>query len=178
MSSAFKLIPYYTYKDWLHWEGKWELIGGMPFAMSPAPVPKHQRVAASLNYELINALKKSKCKTCKVYQPIDYKITDDTILIPDLLIVCKQIEKKFLDFAPSLIVEILSPSTAIKDRNTKFALYEQEGVKYYLIVDVDKILIEIYELKDGKYTLQPKENFEFRFEGDCKIIPDFRSIWG
>ena len=66
---------------------------------------------------------------------MDWKISDDTVLQPDVLIVCKRIEKKYLDFPPVLIVEVLWPSTAAKDRNVKMELYQLQLVKYYLIVD-------------------------------------------
>ena len=42
MSSVIKILPYYTYEDYCHWEGRWELIDGIPYAMSPAPNPIHQ----------------------------------------------------------------------------------------------------------------------------------------
>lgn len=48
MASALKYIPRYTYEDWLHWEGQWELIDGVPFAMSPMPVPSHQQTVGDL----------------------------------------------------------------------------------------------------------------------------------
>lgn len=144
MSIANKILPYYTYEDWINWEGKWELIEGIPHAMSPTPIPEHQRVAAEMRTELMLALRKANCKKCKAYDPLDYKISDDTILEPDILIVCGEIKKKYLDFPPALVVEILSPSTALKDRHTKYELYQQQGVKYYLIVDVDKKTIEVY----------------------------------
>ncbi|CAN5628132.1 hypothetical protein BH10BAC3_BH10BAC3_29120 [soil metagenome] len=144
--------PNYTYDDWLIWEGRWELIDGIPIAMSPLPVPKHQRIASAINYEFVSAIKKSKCKKSAVYEPLDYKVADDTILQPDILIVCGNILKPFLDFPPSLVVEILSPSTALRDRHTKFGIYESAGVKYYLIVDAEKELIELNELQNGKYV--------------------------
>lgn len=77
----------------MHWEGKWELIEGFPIAMSPTPIPSHQRVAAELRTEFVLALRKSKCKNCRVYDPLDYKITDDTILVPDILTICGEIKK-------------------------------------------------------------------------------------
>lgn len=46
MKLAEKYIPLYTYNDWLYWEGRWELIEGHPVAMSPMPIPEHQRVAS------------------------------------------------------------------------------------------------------------------------------------
>ncbi|MGN6617995.1 MAG: Uma2 family endonuclease [Ilyomonas sp.] len=179
MSRAYKILPHYTYDDWKLWEGKWELIEGIPFAMSPSPVPEHQRVAAEINYEFIAAIKKSGCKKCKVYHPIDFVISNDTILEPDILIVCKEIQKNFLDFPPSLVVEILSPSTALKDRNSKYHLYEQQRVKYYLIVDPDTKSIEIYELKNDQYVLQSFEKeFTFLLKDDCSVTTSFETIWG
>jgi len=59
-----------------------------------------------------------KCKNCRAMQPVDYKIGDDIVLQPDLLVVCKPINKPYLDFAPALVAEILSPATALKDRQT------------------------------------------------------------
>lgn len=178
MSGAYKLLPHYTYNEWKLWEGKWELIDGIPYAMSPSPLPRHQRVAAELNTEFTIALRSSGCKTCNVYQPIDYKITDDTILIPDILIVCDEIKKPYLDFAPSLVVEILLPSTALKDRNTKYQLYEQQQIKYYLIIDTDTKEIEIYELKDHKYVLQPFNTpYPFELSTGCSIGVELGNIF-
>ena len=101
MSIAERYRPYYTYEDYCQWEGRWELIEGMPYAMSPAPIPAHQRVSVLLNFEFVKALKN--CKNCKLFQPLDWKIKEDTIVQPDLLIVCEKIEKKFLDFSPVLV---------------------------------------------------------------------------
>lgn len=178
MSIANKIIPHYTYDDWIHWKGQWELIEGHPIAMSPAPVPAHQRASAELITELTLALRQSKCKSCHVYDSLDYKIEEDTILVPDVLIICGQVKKKYLDFAPALVVEILSPATALRDRNTKYQLYEQQGVRYYLIVDADKKSIEIFELVSGKYNLQTStEDYQFNFEDGYSITPDLSNIF-
>jgi len=178
MGIADKIIPHYTYNDWVHWEGKWELIEGHPIAMGPTPVPAHQRVGVELITELTFALRKSNCKNCHVYEPLDYKIADDTILVPDILIICGEIKKKYLDFPPSLVVEILSPATALRDRHTKYELYQQKGVKYYLIVDVDKKTIEVYMLQDGKYSLQENNNsYTFYLDDQCPITPDISTIF-
>lgn len=178
MSIANKIIPHYTYEDWLHWEGKWELIEGYPIAMSPTPVPRHQRVAAALKTEFVIALRKTKCKKCIVYDPLDYKIAEDTILVPDALIVCGEIKKKFLDFPPVLVAEILSPATMLRDRNTKYELYEQQEVKYYLIVDTDKEIFEIYQLTNGKYRQMGFEkSYTFDLDNDCSAEVNLSEIW-
>ncbi len=178
MGIANKIIPHYTYNDWVHWEGKWELIEGHPIAMSPTPVPAHQRVAAEMITEFTLALRQSVCKRCRVYDSLDFKIADDTILVPDILIICGEIKKKYLDFPPALVVEILSPSTALRDRHTKFQYYEQQGVRYFLIVDADQKKKEIYHLIDGGYNLQEAAvNFEFQLTDDCSITPQLENIF-
>ncbi len=178
MNISHKIIPHYTVEDWKHWEGAWELIDGHPIAMSPNPVPKHQRVAAEMTTEIVLALRKSRCKSCKAYQPMDYILSDDTILVPDILIVCRKITKKFLDFPPMLVVEILSPSTVLRDRNTKYHLYEGQGVKYYLIVDAEKETIEVYELSTGSYKpVSANDAYSFQLEEGCQIKPDFSAIF-
>ena len=178
MSIAQKIIPHYTYDDWVHWEGVWELIEGHPIAMSPTPIPRHQRVAAELTTEFTLALRKTACKHCRAYQPLDYKIADDTILIPDILIICGEVKKKYLDFPPALVVEVISPATALRDRHTKFELYQQQSVSYYLIVDVDKKMIEIYHLENGAYLLQPETSApEFILDKDCSISPDLKNVF-
>jgi Uma2 family endonuclease len=150
MPSSIKILPHYTYQEYKNWEGKWEIIEGIPHAFNPSSNIKHQRVSGNLCVEFVLALRNKNC-SCQVYQPIDYKITEDTVLQPDLLILCKKPKDAYLDFPPALIVEILSPSTAHKDRITKYGLYEQEKIPYYLIVDLDKKLVEIYVLtNDGK----------------------------
>lgn len=177
MSSAVKILPHYTYEDYVQWEGRWELIEGVPYAMSPQPVPKHQLISVSLSSSFFIALKK--CKKCNVYQPIDYKISEDTILQPDMLVVCKPITKKFLDFAPSLVIEILSPSTALKDRHTKFEIYQSQNIPYFIIISPDKEEIEIYEIKNAEYTfIKSGHSFShtFTFE-DCEAFIDFTEIW-
>jgi Uma2 family endonuclease len=155
------------------------LIEGHPIAMSPLPVPHHQRMTVELMVVFQNALRKSHCKKCRVYDPIDYKIKEDTIIQPDLLIVCEKINKAFLDFPPALVVEVLSPSTAIRDRHTKYEIYQEQGVRYYLIVDLDKNVVEIYALINGIYALQNpgvENEFEFFLDDECTVAINFKEL--
>ncbi len=177
MSNAVKILPHYTYSDYEKWEGNWELIDGIPYAMSPAPVPKHQRIAGNLHFEFKLNLKG--CDKCTVYQPLDYLIQDDTIFQPDMLIICKKITKKYLDFPPDLVVEVLSPATAAKDRFTKFPVYESQGIPYYLIVDPDMEEVEVYEIVKQKYKLikRGKDITHGFVLNNCSATIDFAGIW-
>jgi len=178
--SAVKILPHYTYEDYCLWEGRWELIEGIPYAMSPAPNMKHQWIVANIISELRKAIKASKCKHCKVYDFIDLKIEEDTILQPDCSIVCGTTKKNYLDFPPALVVEILSEATVLKDRISKFSIYEKFGIKYYLIIDPEKETVEIYCLENSKYLLQnfsPENPFTFSLSDDCKIDVVIKNIW-
>lgn len=176
MSATAKILPHYTISEWERWEDRWELIEGIPYAMSPLPAPKHQIISGNLFSILRDALKN--CKDCKVYLPLDYKVTDDTILQPDILVVCGEIKKKYLDFAPKLVAEILSPSTALKDRHSKFGIYEQQQILYYLIIDPAKNIVEIFELRNGKYIMQDNaDSFTFSFDEECKVAVSFENLF-
>ena len=178
MPGAVKILPYYTYEDYVQWEGKWEIIDGIPYAMSPAPTPKHQIIANSLGALFYNELRS--CKKCNVAQAIDLKIAEDTIIQPDISILCQETSKKFIDFPPALVVEILSPSTALKDRHTKSALYAGQKVPYYIIVSPDSEEVEIYEWNDNTYDLKQKDRsftYTFNFPEGCTATIDFSEIW-
>jgi Uma2 family endonuclease len=178
--SAVKLLPHYLYEDYCHWEGRWELIEGIPYAMSPAPWPRHQWVVVNIIYEFRKSLKESKCKNYKTYNFLDLKIEEDTILQPDASIICGEIHKKYVDFPPALVVEILSETTALKDRITKFSIYEKFGIKYYLIVDPKNESVEIYLIEGPGYNLQsfsPDKPFTFSLSDDCNIDMVMKNIW-
>ncbi|WP_456384687.1 Uma2 family endonuclease [Persephonella sp.] len=171
-------LPRYTYSDYKNWEGRWELIEGFPYAMSPAPTPRHQlvsnKIAAQLEFQLQN------CEDCKALLPVDWKISDDTVVQPDNLVVCYPLEDKpYITRAPVLIFEVTSKATSLRDREIKYRLYEKEGVKYYVIVDPEENIAKVYNLKDGKYIklgdfVKEKVLFDL---GKCKIEFDFSKIW-
>jgi Uma2 family endonuclease len=178
MSSIPKYTPHYTYQDYLLWEGKWELIAGIPYAMSPAPSIKHQRITSELNYLFVQALKQ--CKHCNVYDPIDWKISDDTVLQPDVLVVCKPFNNNnYLDFPPTMVAEVISPSSSKTDRREKYEIYEAQGVKYYLLLDPSFKKLEVFELVDGVYkaaAVNPSQ-FQFSFESDYSIEINFTDLF-
>jgi Uma2 family endonuclease len=178
MPIAEKYRPHYTYDDYCQWEGQWELIEGMPYAMCPAPVPLHQVIGGNC-YALFKQGLKKGCNKCKAYPPVDWKIAQDTIVQPDMLIACGKIEKKYLDFPPILIVEILSASTAAKDRGEKMELYQSQQVKYYLIIDPQFKKTEVYQLIEGQYqpvSINP-ETFAFNLQDDCTAEVNLLDIW-
>jgi Uma2 family endonuclease len=173
-----KYLPHYTYDDYVNWEGKWELIYGIPYSMAPAPGMHHQEI--NLNIATILKSLLADCNKCKAYLPIEYKFADDAVLQPDALVVCEPFEKgAFLSKTPEIVFEILSPSTRKKDLTTKYDIYESLGVKYYVIVDPVEKMATVYTLVDKKYSLAintAQESFDFEIE-TCQFSFDFGKIW-
>jgi Uma2 family endonuclease len=170
-------IPHYTYDDYKHWENEWEIIDGIAYAMSPAPMIKHQKISNNIAWILQNELQD--CDSCQALLPVDWRISDDTIVQPDNLVVCYEPSGAYITKAPSMIFEVLSKSTAKKDLTLKFDLYESEGVKYYIIVDPDESIAKAYELKDGRYIKMvdaTDEVVDFDLK-DCSIRVNFDKLW-
>jgi Uma2 family endonuclease len=171
-------LPHYTYDDYVQWEGRWELIYGVAHAMSPSPGISHQSISQHIASQLDRALEN--CQECHALLPVDWKIDEETTVQPDNLVICGELEKTaYLSKTPVLIFEILSKSTAHKDRTTKFKLYEQEGVRHYVIVDPIESIAKVYRLQDGRYIKvldASKDNVEFDL-GKCSIQFEFAIIW-
>ena len=176
--AAKSYAAYYTVAEWEHWQDQWELIAGVPYCMSPAPSSRHQRINFLIAHQLELSIKSSLCRKCKVYIPIDWQISEDTVVQPDILVVCKPIGENRLYDRPEIIFEILSPSTKQKDRTIKFDLYQEQKVPFYVLVNPDTEEVEIYLLEqDTSYTLAPFDSI-FTFQlGECAIEIDFRNVW-
>ena len=166
----------YTYNDYKLWEGNWELVNGYPYAMSPSPKREHQQFNTAFAAELIIALKEKKLScNCVVYTDLDWIVNENTVIRPDCMIVCGEFKDDYLTFPPQLILEISSHSTRLRDRNTKFTLYEMYGVKYYLMADCDTKKIEIFELIDNKY--KQTNTTQFNLTPTCNINLDAQSLF-
>lgn len=148
----------YTYKDYCTWQDdeRWELIKGVPYMMSPAPLVTHQAVVISISSALYEFLEG---KPCNVFcSPIDVRFSsgenEDTVVQPDIVVVCDRnsITPKGIVGPPALVVEVLSPSTALYDMGVKLGLYEAHGVSEYWVVSPDERLALRHSLQDGRYA--------------------------
>ncbi len=177
--SNIELLPKYTYSDYTIWEGDWELIEGVPVAMAPAPMRKHQNIATEIIFELKSSFKDEECLECEVSFENDWKISNDTLLRPDIVFVCNDDNEKYLTKAPKIIVEILSPSTAKKDETVKFNIYENEKVNYYILVYPDDLRAKVYKIKDDRYSKVgdfTKEKLIFE-DIECNLELDFEKVF-
>ena len=148
----------YSYADYLVWKIKErvELIKGKILEMS-APSPIHQEISGNLQGALFVFLKNSRCKLYTA--PFDVRFPQKgesqvyTVVQPDLCVVCdlEKIDSKGCVGAPDLVVEILSPGNSKKEMKSKFALYQEEGVREYWIVDPDRELVFVYVAENKKF---------------------------
>ncbi|NLT20129.1 MAG: Uma2 family endonuclease [Syntrophomonadaceae bacterium] len=152
----------YTYADYLSWpsEERWEIINGVPSLMSPAPLTEHQRILGELFVPLALYFKDKKCRVFPA--PFDVRLPKgdekdeeiSSVVQPDIVVVCdpNKLDERGCKGAPDLVVEILSSSTAKKDLNEKFNLYEQSKIRQYWVVFPKFQVIDIYSLDEsGQY---------------------------
>ncbi|MBF0550331.1 MAG: Uma2 family endonuclease [Deltaproteobacteria bacterium] len=151
-----------TYGGYLTWpeEERWEIIEGVPYAMSPAPSPRHQAVLGNLHLQVGNFLVGKQCRV--FFAPFDVRFprmdeADEnvtTVVQPDISVICDpaKIDDRGCRGAPDFIVEILSPHTSRKDQAEKLALYEKHGVKEYWIIypGYDTVIVRVLG-QDGQY---------------------------
>ena len=171
-------FPHYTYEDYCQWEGKWEIISGIAYAMTPAPSVLHQAVSHKIDGQLFQLLED--CENCHALLPVDWQVAEDTIVQPDHLVIYGSLpEGSKLTKTPSLIFEILSNSTRKKDENLKFDLFEAAGVLYYCLVDPEKQAAKLYLLENGRYTeLGTFHNGSMTISlPACSLDFDFGRIW-
>ena len=176
MDLALRYLPRYTIKDYERWEGDWELIEGVPYALA-SPSFEHQRIVGRI-FRFLDEQLEEKCPECKVGIDTDYVIDEHTVVRPDVFVVCGEVKGKILN-TPRVIFEVVSEGTAEKDERLKFELYEREGVEFYVIVFPSLRKAKAYRLLNGKYVKLMDiitNNLEIDLK-DCLISVDFRRIW-
>lgn len=161
----------------LAFESAWreELIGGKLVAMSPAST-KHNQVMLNIAYIFKHYLKGKQCVPFADGEKVFLSPTDH--YVPDFMVVCDRdkIKPRGVYGAPDLVAEILSPSTTQNDRGRKKTAYEANGVAEYWLVDPVGKSVEVYLLKEGKYSLDkvyflyPEEELAEMLEEDREAV--------
>jgi Uma2 family endonuclease len=152
----------FTPEEYLKWEksqiGKHEFFKGEVFAMSGAG-RRHNLIFSNLFGELFINLKG---KPCKPYgSDMRIHIPENTLFTyPDISVICGDIINTSIDqdtaTLPTVLFEILSPSTRNYDRGDKFQLYRDiPSLKEYIMVDSSSVLIEAFRINGtGHWELE------------------------
>jgi len=150
-----------TEEEYLTFEAESELrhefVDGKIYAMAGSDW-KHSMVTQSAGTALYTQLRG---KGCRVSSPdLRLKVSSKKVSYryPDIMVICGD-----LQFAenrtdtitnPTLIVEVLSPSTALEDRNAKLDEYRTlESVQDYVLISVDEAKVEVFSRYEGETWL-------------------------
>lgn len=162
MSAAPRYQPHYTVQDYQLWAGDWELWNGVAVAMTPSPFGRHSKLLIDVGAMLKAAIEAADCDAT-VLGEIDWIVSQDTVLRPDLIVVCGREPERHVEHTPAVVVEILSESTRERDLKYKRAIYQQQSVRFYLIVDTDASQLTALRLGDkGQYR-------EINFSGSLTL---------
>ena len=129
-----------------------ELLDGM-HAVTPAPSLLHQRAVGRLHVVLHAALREHHDVEL-LTSPADIVLGARDLVQPDLFVVNKARDRARPEWpdvgVPLLAVEILSPTTAARDRGVKRRIYQRAGVTEYWIADLDSRLVERWAPEDER----------------------------
>ncbi len=127
--------------------GRFQLIEG-ELIMAPAPNRYHQDIILNL-VDILRSYLRTKPVGRVYVAPVDVYLSEHDVLQPDLFFVATANLEKLADDslhgAPDLAIEVISPSSAQLDKNTKRRLYAKHGVKELWLVDPLKLQIQIYD---------------------------------
>jgi Uma2 family endonuclease len=155
MSKGSVVLTYRDYEALPNDGRRYEIHDG-ELSVTPAPTPRHQGISRDLFDALWAHVKAHRLGTL-YYAPIDVILADTTIVQPDIVYLDNDrlsgITSRGIEGPPTLVIEILSPSTTAIDRHTKRQLYARFGVPHYWIVDPDSRVIEAYALAGAAYAV-------------------------
>ena len=146
----------YTLDDYLSWDSdeRYELMDGVAY-LQAAPSIEHQSIVAEITRQLSNILKGGKCVA--IPAPLDVVIDSDetTVVQPDISVICdmkKVIDGKYYG-APTIVFEVVSPSSSSRDYIKKLIKYRDCGVGEYWIVDYLSKSVTVYSFSNNELKL-------------------------
>ncbi|MBE3562005.1 MAG: Uma2 family endonuclease, partial [Ktedonobacteraceae bacterium] len=132
---------------------RYEVVNGVLY-MTPAPSPEHQSVAALILYHLLAHVQLS--GRGKVYPaPLDVQLDAKTVVQPDVLVVLNEHLDRVTDIcvvgAPDLVIEVVSPSSLVRDLREKLDAYARSAVPEYWVVSPDTKTVQVFVLESTSY---------------------------
>ncbi len=177
MSTAEKYIPRYTIEDYSRWQGDWELWQGFPVSMSPSPFGRHAKVLLCAGSALKRAIEASGCQATALVE-LDWIIAADTVVRPDVIVVCGDAPDRHLETRPEIVVEIFSESTRERDLNFKRTMYQEQCVPYYLMIDPVENQLTVLRLDAGQFAeMEFSEVIRLTICGHCNLEIPVTSIF-
>lgn len=139
-----------------------ELLRGL-HVVTPSPRFDHQRIVTALMLQM-GPVVESKGNLTLMTSPADIHLGEDTLVQPDLFVIEDRIVGDWTDAPkPLLVIEILSPATAARDRGIKRQIYMDAGIAEYWIVDIEGRCVERWRSGDARPEIV-FDNLEWRVE--------------
>ncbi|UCC71542.1 MAG: Uma2 family endonuclease [Gemmatimonadota bacterium] len=156
---------------------RYEAIDGELY-VTPAPSRRHQWVSGKLERELCRLLQEAGHGwVYHAHIGVEFPRTEEGVQ-PDIIFVSKAraelLVQEGIRGAPDLVVEIVSPGTAERDRTIKKKLYQRQDVAQYRIVDPDAETVEVWDFEAGaaepvRCAERLPVNFSGRQLGDIRL---------
>lgn len=161
---------YEKYRDLPDDGNRYEVLEGL-LRVTPAPSSYHQMLSRRIQFLFYELERAGQGQIFDA--PIDLLIPGATPAQPDLVYLLPEQERfvtrRGIEGVPELIVEILSPSTATRDKTEKLNIYRKAGVHRYLLVDIRSRTLQILRLDGETYrveaSLGPEESWSLRDYG-------------
>lgn len=155
-----------------------ELIDGVIYDLA-APSYTHQKLLGEIFLQIANFIKDNKgsCKVITAPFAVNLNEDDRTYLEPDVMVVCddNKLSERSVNGAPDFVAEILSPSTAKRDRAEKRLKYRRSGVREYWLVDPVLSEVECFFFEKSCYKVYnftdkiPVEIFDGKLQIDLGL---------
>jgi Uma2 family endonuclease len=160
---------------------RYEAIEGKLY-VTPPPTYRHQRISLKLERALMQLLEDAGHGVV-AHAPVGVEFPDTKEGVqPDILFVSRGrleiVSEDWIRGAPDLVIEILSPATAERDRGLKRKLYERHGVGEYWIVDPDAEEVEVWRFAAGaRRPERCRERLAVHVAGELVGLVDLSSIF-
>ena len=157
MALVMTVDPRVTFAELAEWpdDGRqYELYDG-EVIVNPAPFPRHQLVSARLEEVLVDYRRAA--GGLWLHSPIDIVFSEHNVVQPDI-VYFREERRHLIDMMaairipPDLVIEVLSRSTAARDRGRKMQMFARFGVPEYWIVDPTADTLEVHRLDERRYV--------------------------
>jgi Uma2 family endonuclease len=153
---APQIVLTYTDYEALPADGRRYEIHEGDLSVTPVPSPRHQIVSGNL-FRVLDGHVRARGLGVVIYAPLDVILSDVSIVQPDLVYLETErmgaINQRGVEGPPTLVVEILAPSTTQIDRGAKHRLYARYAVPFFWLVDPEGRTVEAFVLGSDGYSL-------------------------
>jgi len=159
---AFERTPTMSVEDYFELEEnnpdiRYEYLDGYVYMMSGGSA-NHAMISGNI-YAILKSLLRG--SPCRVYNSdMKVRVSEQRYFLPDVTVTCDPRDRGTADFiqSPRLVVEVLSPSTEVRDRGRKLQCYLAcPCIEQYLLVDARSMRIETYRKEQKKWIYEAFE---------------------